>query len=105
MRIDGVAYVLKELQPSQDRVALELSRGHFGRLHGLVTTLGEIVAWSELRSAGRQGSANADELMDFGGRKKWRTNMVALARACQKQVDSDWREFCTAFDDGIFQTG
>ena len=104
VRIDGVAYVLKGLQPSQDRVALDLARGHFDRLHGLLTTLGEIVAWSELRSAGRQGSANADELMDFGGRKKWRTHMVALARAWQRQVDSDWREYCTAFDDGLFAT-
>lgn len=100
--VDGVAYVLKGLQPSQDRVALDHSRGHFDRLHGLLTTLGEIVAWSELRSAGRQGSASADELIDFAGRKKWRAGMVALARACRKQVDRDWREFCAAFDDGLF---
>ena len=100
--IDGVAYILKGLQPAEDRVALDLWHGHFDRLRGLMTTLGEIVAWAELRSAGRQGSASADELIDFGGRKKWRSKMVALARACQKQVDRDWREFCAAFDDHAF---
>ena len=100
--IDGVAYILKGLQPAEDRVALGPCHGQFDRLHGLMTTLGVIVAWAELRSAGRQGSASADELIDFGGRKKWRTKMVALARACQKQVDRDWREFCTAFDDHAF---
>jgi len=100
--IDGVAYILKGLQPAEDRVALDLWHGHFDRLRGLMTTLGEIVAWAELRSAGRQGSASADELIDFGGRKKWRAKMVALARACQKQVDRDWREFCAAFDDHAF---
>ena len=87
---------------TEDRVALEPCRGNFDRLHGLMTTLGEIVAWGELRSAGRQGSASADELIDFGSQKKWRTRMLTVARACQRQVDSDWREFCTAFDDGAF---
>jgi uncharacterized protein (DUF2252 family) len=100
--IGGLAYILKGLQPTEDRVALDQWQGHFNRLLGLMTTLGEIVAWSELRSAGREGSASADELIEFGGRKKWRTGMVAVARACQKQVDRDWREFCAAFDDGEF---
>ena len=100
--IAGADYILKGLQPTEDRVALEPCRGNFDRLHGLMTTFGEIVAWGELRSAGRQGSASADELIDFGSQKKWRTRMLAVARACQKQVDLDWREFCTAFDDGAF---
>jgi len=100
--IAGADYILKGLQPTEDRVALEPCRGNFDRLHGLMTTFGEIVAWGELRSAGRQGSASADELIDFGSQKKWRTRMLAVARACQKQVDLDWREFCTAFDDGVF---
>ena len=100
--IDGVAYILKGLQPAEDRVALDLWHGHIDRLLGLMTTLGEVVAWSELRSAGRQGSAGADELIDFGGRKKWRTEILAVARACRKQVDRDWREFCSAFDDHAF---
>jgi uncharacterized protein (DUF2252 family) len=99
--IDGVAYVLRGLQPSEDRVALEQWHGHFDRLQGLMTTLGEVVAWAQLRSAGRQGSANADELIDFAGRKAWRPRMVTLARACREQVDRDWREFCSACDDGV----
>ena len=100
--IGGVDYILKGLQPTEDRVALELWHGHFERLHGLMTTLGEIVAWGEFRSAGRQGSASADELVAFAGRKPWKARMIALARACAKQVDRDWREYCTAFDDHAF---
>ena len=100
--IDGVAYVLKGLQPTQDRVALDQWHGDFDRLHGLMTSLGEIVAWGELRSAGRQGSASADELIAFAGQKQWKTRMIAVARACQEKVDLDWREFCSAFDDKVF---
>ena len=100
--IDGVAYVLKGLQPTQDRVALDQWHGDFDRLHGLMTTLGEIVAWGELRSAGRQGSASADELIAFAGQKQWKTRMIAVGRACREKVDLDWREFCSAFDDKVF---
>ena len=100
--IDGVAYVLKGLQPTQDRVALDQWHGDFDRLHGLMTSLGEIVAWGELRSAGRQGSASADELIAFAGQKQWKTRIIAVARACREKVDLDWREFCTAFDDKVF---
>jgi uncharacterized protein (DUF2252 family) len=100
--IGGVAYILKGLQPAEDRVALELWHGHFDRLLGLMATLGEIVAWGELRSAGRQGSASADELIAFAGKKRWKAGMIAVGRACQKKVDMDWREFCAAFDDHAF---
>ena len=100
--IDGVAYILKGLQPAEDRVALDLWHGHFDRLRGLMTTLGEIVAWAELRSAGRQGSASADALIAFAGQKQWKARMITVALACQKQVDRDWREFCAAFDDHAF---
>ena len=100
--IGGVAYVLKGLQPSEDRVALDPGHGHFDRLHGLMSTLAEIVAWGELRSAGRQGSASADELIAFAGQKRWKAAMIVLARGSEKQVDRDWREFCTAYDDKAF---
>src|ERR1017187_4111329 len=100
--IGGVAYILKGLQPAEDRVALDLWHGHFDRLRGLMTTLGEIVAWAEVRSAGRQGSASADELIAFAGQKQWKARMITVALACQKKVDLDWREFCAAFDDHAF---
>ena len=100
--IGGVACILKELQPAEDRLALDLWHGHHDRLHELMTTLGEIVAWGELRSAGRQGSAGADELIAFAGRNKWKSGMIAVARGCQEQVERDWREFCTAYDDKAF---
>jgi uncharacterized protein (DUF2252 family) len=100
--IGGVAYILKGLQPAEDRVALGLWHGHLDRLRGLMTTLGEIVAWAELRSAGRQGSASADELIAFAGQKQWKARMITVALACQKKVDLDWREFCAAFDDHAF---
>ena len=101
--IGGVAYILKGLQPSEDRVALDLWHGHFDRLQNLMTSLGEVVAWAQLRSTGREGSAIADELIDFAAGKKWKSAMLAVARACREQVNLDWREFCAAYDDHAFE--
>lgn len=101
--MDGQPYVLRELQPSEDRVALDkLGRG--GKdFEQLVATMGRLVAWAQLRSAGRQGSASADELIDFGRRKRWQAKLLDAARACAKQVQRDARSFNEAYDDGVFK--
>lgn len=100
---EGQPYVLRELQPSEDRVALDkLGRG--GKdFEQLVATMGRLVAWAQLRSAGRQGSASADELIDFGQRKRWQAKLLDAARACAKQVQRDARTFNEAYDDGVFK--
>ncbi len=105
VKIGGRAYVLKALQPSEDRVALESWQGHFHRLEGLMRSLGEILAWAQLRASGREGSATADELIAFALRKKWRAEIVDLARECSERVAREWSEFCGAYDDGAFALG
>ncbi|MES2099462.1 MAG: hypothetical protein V4569_06550 [Pseudomonadota bacterium] len=64
--------------------------------------MGQIVAWAQLRSAGRDGSASADTLIDFGRRRKWRTALLDAARDCAAQVTRDAAVFNAAFDDGAF---
>jgi uncharacterized protein (DUF2252 family) len=101
--MDGQPYVLRELQPSDDRIALDkLGRGG-KELEQLAATIGCLVAWAQLRSAGRQGSANADELIDFGQRKRWQAKLLNAARACARQVQRDARTFNEAYDDGVFE--
>jgi len=101
--MDGQPFVLRELQPSEDRVELD-KLGRDGQdLDQLVTTLGRLIAWAQLRSAGRQGSASADELIDFGQREKWQARLLDAARDGAKQVQRDARSFNEAYDDGAFK--
>ena len=70
-------------------------------LRQLVQTLGRVVAWGQLRSAGRQGSASADELMAFAGRAKWKPRLLDAAQSCAVQVHADaavFRKACAAGD-------
>ncbi len=96
------AYVLRDLQPSQDRVALAAADADPGRAERLVTLMGRITAWAQLRSSGRQGSAIADDLIDFGQRRKWRAELAAAAREAAERVQADWRTYAAAYDDGAF---
>jgi uncharacterized protein (DUF2252 family) len=90
----GRAYTLKELLPSQDRVALEQWDGKLGRLNSVMQTMGQITAWAQLRASGRQGSASADELIAFGQTAPaWRSTLLDAAISYADQVHRDWQAF------------
>jgi len=92
------AYVLKELLPSQDRLALERWNGKLRRLQGVLQTMGELVAWAQLRSGGRQGSATADEWLAFGAAAdSWRAPLLDYAQAYAQQVRQDWQDFSAGY--------
>jgi len=92
--------VLRALQPSEDRVALSGAHQAAGDLDHLVRAMGQLVAWAQLRSAGRDGSATADELIAFGQRKKWREQLLGASQDAAAQVRKDAASFNAAWDDG-----
>jgi uncharacterized protein (DUF2252 family) len=65
--------------------------------------LGRCVAWAQLRSAGRQGSAIADDLIAFAGKKKWRRRVAQAGAAAARQVVADWALFAAAYDAGQYR--
>ena len=96
------AYVLRGLEPTEDRVALDGLP--FDALRGLVQDLGRLLAWAQLRSSGRQGSAVADALIAFGADgKTWITALLAAASEAAQEVRRDWAAYCVAFDADAFR--
>jgi uncharacterized protein (DUF2252 family) len=102
--IRGRPFVLRALQPSEDRIVLKSPRpaAEWGQLVG---TMARCLAWSQLRGSGRGGSATADELMDFASRPKWRARLIEQADAAAAQTRADWKCFCDACDAGAFAAG
>ncbi|MGO4609580.1 DUF2252 domain-containing protein [Variovorax sp. 2RAF20] len=100
--VDGKSsYVLRDLQPSEDRVSLDVRRTGLGQVSGVIEEMGQLMAWAHLRSSGRQGSAIADELIDFGtSARSWRRDLLDAAHQCAAQVENDWRAYCQAHDAG-----
>jgi uncharacterized protein (DUF2252 family) len=95
VEMNGKPFVLSGLQPSEDRLNLADAKGKQTKLQPIVAAMGRIVAWGQLRSSGRQGSAIADELIAFGHAvDAWRPALVELAESLATQVEADWRAFC-----------
>jgi uncharacterized protein (DUF2252 family) len=103
VRFDGKPFALRALQPAEDRLALVGSRLAAEPLTQLVATLARVVAWAQLRSAGREGSASADEWIAFGQRKKWQGLLLDASLDCAAQVTKDAVAYNAAWDGGAFR--
>ena len=99
---DLPGYILRALQPMEDRISLSRNDHSMAEIEKVMDALAAIVASAQLRSSGRDGSAIADELIAFGRKKKWKVKLLAAAQECAKQVTADWETYCTAYDDGKF---
>ena len=97
----GKCYVLRELQPTADRlnlqVAAEANRSEF---RDAVLTMGKLAAWAELRSTGRDGSATADGVIAFAGDPSVTTSILDAARAMAKITWNDWENFAAGYQAG-----
>lgn len=101
VRFEGKSFVLRELQPLQDRIHFANWHGRLNWLLKLLETMGEITAWDQLRSSGRHGSAIADDLITFAARRPWRSAVLMLARNYADQVAEDYRQFAQSKDDQL----
>jgi uncharacterized protein (DUF2252 family) len=64
--IGGRPFVVRELQPVEDRVALDRLARQSKRLADTLGTMAELAAYAQLRGAGRMGSAHPDAMIEFG---------------------------------------
>ena len=98
VQIGERSYVLKELLPDQDRLSLDAWNGKLRRLEGVMQTMGSLVAWAHLRSSGRQGSAIADQWIDYGhNAARWRKDLLDYAQFYHQQVSADWKQYAGAY--------
>lgn len=91
--VEGKSFLLKGLQPTSDRVDLRGVSAHPKMLNRLMCQFGAIAAWAQLRASGRQGSANADALIEFGHKGKKLDALVDIATTMADQVEKDWQAF------------
>jgi uncharacterized protein (DUF2252 family) len=100
--LDGEPFVLRALQPAEDRLPFERFRDQPDLLDCAMDVMAHCLAWAQLRSAGRQGSGDADALIAFAAKKKWRQALAHTAAAQARQAVLDWRAFAEAYDAGRF---
>lgn len=95
------SFGLKELQPSEHRVNLDSWNGKLQRLGTVISSMGEMVAWAQLRGAGWRESASRDQLSDFAQEMNWTQGLIELARQRNRLITQYWQEYCEGYDTGL----
>lgn len=103
VKIGKTSFVLKELQPSEDRVNLTSWNGRLRRLEKVMKSMGELVAWGQLRASGWRGAVVREELSDLGKNTRWTKGLVELAVQRSRLVTKQWQDYRHAYDDGEFE--
>ena len=102
VQMNGNNYVLRDLQPSADRVSFLEKGNDERRLNELMLAIGRCTAWSHLRGSGRQGSAIADQLVDFGSDDSWQKVLRKASATCADNISTEWKAYSEAYDDKVF---
>ena len=96
IKIGRGGFVLRELQPTTDRLSLKDVGANPRHLRSAAKAMGHVTAWAQLRSSGRQGSATADDLIAFAGAGGWRRRLIAYGQSYDTQVQRDYKQFVDA---------
>lgn len=99
------SFWLKQLQPSQDKMDLTLCEGKIEKLYKVLKTFAQLTAYAHLRAGGRQGSAMADELIDFAATDNWQKPLLDYVKGYAEQVKQDYKLYAEAYKAGDFGNG
>jgi len=103
VKFNGHSFILKELQPTQDKMRLAVYDGKWKKLNEVICTMARIAAWGHIRSGGRQGSSIADEFIDFSKQPLWKKQLLDFASTYKDKVQQDYENYCKAYDEGYFK--
>jgi uncharacterized protein (DUF2252 family) len=95
-------YVLKELQPSADKIDFMVIRDRYKEVDGVIRDMAMLTASAQLRSSGRQGSALADELIAFGKDQHWQEGLLDYCITYAAKTKKDYQAYFKAYKAGYF---
>jgi uncharacterized protein (DUF2252 family) len=93
IHVNSKPYVMRALQPAQDRLKLSAGKGDMTRIETVTSTMARLLAWAQLRGSGHQGAAPAEALIAFGHNPSWHGEMLDYAQAGAAGMEADWQAF------------
>jgi uncharacterized protein (DUF2252 family) len=93
-------FVLKELQPSIDRLDLAQWRAKPRRILQAVEGMGHVTAWAHLRGCGHFGAASSESLQAFVATKRWQATAERMADTAAQRTRRAWQIYSKDFDSG-----
>ncbi len=98
----GDSFVVKEMQPTEDRINFELIKDRYRDIYLVIDDMALLTASSQLRSSGRQGSAISDELIAYGQNNQWQEEVLNYSLKYARQVKKDYKQFTVAYNERKF---
>lgn len=99
----GESFVIQEMQPTKDSINFGLIKKEYRNMYQVIDDMAMLSASSQLRSSGRQGSANADELIEFGKNDQWQESILKYVIEYAHQVKTDYTLFLKDYKAGAFK--
>jgi uncharacterized protein (DUF2252 family) len=96
---NGKSFIIKELQPSEDKINFKLIKERNRELSQVITDMAILTASGQLRSAGRKGAAVPDELIAFGNSENWQKEILDFGIEYCKKMKTYSKEFTKQFSD------
>ena len=91
-------YLVKQLQPEQDKITF---KDYIDKPHKIIEawqSMARLIAYAQIRSAGRNGSDNIDALITFATQsEKWKPQLQEYAYNYAQQVLQDYDHFCQVY--------
>ena len=96
MKMNNKWFVVKELQPLADKMAIENFKNDYSSFAETAQEMAVLAAYAHLRSSGRMGSSTADELMRFANKKQWQKDIIDLSGTLAVKNEKYYKTFCKA---------
>lgn len=101
---DNESFVLKQMQPTADKINFEVLKNQNGDIDEIITDMAKLTASAQVRSGGRQGSGIIDALIEFGdNNSKWQDDVLKYASSYAQQVKKDYQEFMEGYNNNRYQ--
>jgi uncharacterized protein (DUF2252 family) len=93
-------YVLKQLQPSAQKINFSLYHEKMKNVATVMTIMAQALASAQIRSAARKGSADVEALIKFSSQSTWQVDLVQTAVDYAAVMRTYFKEYCQLFRKG-----
>ena len=93
------SYIIKELQPTADRVNLLELGGNKRSLDNVIRTMAEVIAWMHLRGSSRFGAEAVEKLAAYANTSDWQDMLQTVSRESATLVFTQWQEFAADYEE------
>jgi uncharacterized protein (DUF2252 family) len=91
----GKSFIMQEMQPTKDSIDFRLLKDQYRDMYSVVDSMAMLMASSQLRSTGQEGSDTTDALKAFAADPAWQEALLEYAQEYAGTVKSYYQAFVT----------